>query len=575
MYLDYFGLNEAPCSITPDPTFIYLSQRHRDALAHLLYGVGQGGSGGFVQLTGEVGTGKTTLCRALLEQVPPGTRIALVLNPLLSPLEMLQAICEELGVSTEGALNSSKMLVDRLNAFLLQTHRDGERVVLVIDEAQNLSPESLEQVRLLTNLETSKEKLLQIILLGQPELRELLHRRNLRQLAQRITARYHLTPLSPNDTAAYVRHRLQVAGAERNPFRRSALKALYQRSQGVPRLINIIADRAMVGAYAAEKQDIDARLVHAAADEVQLGEPGVRRPRWPWLAAAVVAMGVAAAWWWLPGVLEWSTAPAPSTAQSAVVNEPALPDAAAARQPETPAGEAAVVDAPIPDAGLDVNTAGASEPEQQPQPAVATSLDELDPQWLPDQHEQAWQGLAGAWGAAGDGSLIAAACQGDDSQGYACLRDQGNWARLQRLDLPVVLVLQVPQASHVLLAAMADRELVLGTAPAALSLPREAVEPSWLGAYYVAWPQSPGWPREIKPGDTGPAVNALFEMAARVQPPYQGRRVFDAGFETWLRDFQVRSGLQPDGIVGPKTLLYLMRFSITEPSLAVSPANGD
>lgn len=245
MYLDYYGLDEAPFSITPDPTFIYLSGRHRDALAHLLYGVGKGGSGGFVQLTGEVGTGKTTLCRALLEQVPPETHIALVLNPLMGPVEMLAAICEELGIPVVGVEDSPKGLVDRLNAFLLDAHDRQERVVLVIDEAQNLSPESLEQVRLLTNLETSKDKLLQIILLGQPELRELLRRRSLRQLAQRITARYHLTPLGPEDTARYVSHRLAVAGAGRDPFSRSGMKALFHRSQGVPRLINIIADRSL------------------------------------------------------------------------------------------------------------------------------------------------------------------------------------------------------------------------------------------------------------------------------------------------------------------------------------------
>ncbi len=248
MYLEYYGLDEAPFSITPDPSFIYLSGRHRDALAHLLYGVGQGGSGGFVQLTGEVGTGKTTMCRCLLEQLPENTQVALVLNPLLTPGELLATICEELGISTEDIAGSNKALVDALNAYLLKQHGKGRRVVVMIDEAQNLSPEALEQVRLLTNLETPKEKLLQMVLLGQPELRQLLQRSDLRQLAQRITARYHLKPLNQEETRAYVRHRMMVAGAQRSPFTRSALRALYQRSGGVPRLINIIADRALAGA---------------------------------------------------------------------------------------------------------------------------------------------------------------------------------------------------------------------------------------------------------------------------------------------------------------------------------------
>ena len=294
MYLRDFGLDETPFSITPDPAFVFLSARHRDALAHLLYGVGQGGSGGFVQLTGEVGTGKTTLCRCLLEQIPEGTHIALLLNPLVTPRELLAAISEELGIDISDSIDSTRLLVDGLNRYLLDAHALGERVVVVIDEAQNLSPEALEQVRLLTNLETSKEKLLQIVLLGQPELRDLLQRRNLRQLAQRITARYHLSPLGPKDTHLYIRHRMQIAGAQRNPFRRGAMNALYQRSQGIPRLINIIADRSLLAAFAKERMDVTAAMVQDAANEVQLGERQVKSVLWPKLLAAFASLVVVA-----------------------------------------------------------------------------------------------------------------------------------------------------------------------------------------------------------------------------------------------------------------------------------------
>jgi general secretion pathway protein A len=248
MYLDFYGLKEAPFSITPDPRFVFLSERHRDALAHLLYGIGQGGSGGFVQLTGEVGTGKTTLCRLLLEQLPADTRVALVLNPRLSPIELLETICEELKIDLTGRRGSLKALVDGLNAYLLDAYAQGLRVVLIIDEAQNLSTEALEQVRLLTNLETPTQKLLQIILLGQPELRELLGKPELRQLAQRITARYHLTPLGADESEAYVRHRLQVAGCAKMPFTRLALRRLHDHADGVPRLLNVIADRSLMQA---------------------------------------------------------------------------------------------------------------------------------------------------------------------------------------------------------------------------------------------------------------------------------------------------------------------------------------
>jgi len=226
LYLQHFGLTEAPFSITPDPAFVYLSAAHREALAHLLYGVGKGGSGGFVQLTGEVGTGKTTICRCLLEQVPEDTLIALILNPLVTPRELLAAICDELGVDIRQAEDSSKKMVDALNHYLLQQYADGKRVVIVIDEAQNLSPEALEQVRLLTNLETAKHKLLQMVLLGQPELRQLLQRQNLRQLAQRITARYHLVPLNEAETVAYIKHRMRVAGARQSRVKKAALKAI-------------------------------------------------------------------------------------------------------------------------------------------------------------------------------------------------------------------------------------------------------------------------------------------------------------------------------------------------------------
>ena len=292
MYLQFFNLNEVPFSITPDPVFVYLSAAHKDALAHLLYGVGQGGASGFVQLTGEVGTGKTTLCRCLMEQVPENTQVALILNPLVTPQELLATICEELGLDTAKIANSNKAMVDSLNKYLLEQHTQGRRVVVVIDEAQNLSPEALEQVRLLTNLETTKDKLLQMVLLGQPELRQLLQRQDLRQLSQRITARYHLAPLGKEETHAYVWHRLKVAGANQNPFGTSALSALYQRSAGIPRLINIIADRALVGAYSNESHTVSAGLVHDAADEVQPSEARVRNNRWPWVAATAAVAAI-------------------------------------------------------------------------------------------------------------------------------------------------------------------------------------------------------------------------------------------------------------------------------------------
>ncbi|MDB6164637.1 MAG: exeA, partial [Xanthomonadaceae bacterium] len=267
MYLEHYGLKEPPFSITPDPRFVYLSERHRDALAHLLFGIGQGGGGGFVQLTGEVGTGKTTLCRLLMEQLPADTRVALILNPRQTPVELLETLCEELHLDIDGRRGSLKALIDALNGYLLDAYAQGLRVVLIIDEAQDLSIDALEQVRLLTNLETDTQKLLQIILLGQPELRTLLGRDDLRQLAQRITARFHLTPLDATETERYLRHRYAIAGGLHLPFSRSAIKRLHAQSGGVPRLINVLAERSLLAGYARDATVIDAATVDLAARE--------------------------------------------------------------------------------------------------------------------------------------------------------------------------------------------------------------------------------------------------------------------------------------------------------------------
>jgi general secretion pathway protein A len=550
MYLRYFGLDEMPFSITPDPAFVFLSPRHRDALAHLLYGIGKGGSGGFVQLTGEVGTGKTTLCRCLLEQIPEGTRIALLLNPLVTPRELLADISVELGIDVSASTDSTRLLVGGLNKFLIEAHSKGERVVVVIDEAQNLSPEALEQVRLLTNLETSKEKLLQIVLLGQPELRDLLQRRNLRQLAQRITARYHLSPLGPKDTHLYIGHRLQVAGAERNPFKKSAMSVLYQRSQGIPRLINIIADRSLVAAYAKERLDVSAAMVHEAANEVQLGERQVKRVRWPWLIAAIAGLAVIGF-----GVSQYGDLRLePKTQVSQTVDsDKQQVQAVTAQQDQTlvPQVEESLI----------------AKPDLDDMVEEIEVLAELDLQWLENHQSNVWSGLAGLWQQPEAAFAIQAACNGDDSLGYVCLQDQGNWSRIKRLGLPVLLVLQEETSSYLLLQGMDNERLRVGLSDQLITVSRDSVESRWLGVYLVAWPQAPGWPAFVSRGDTGAAVATIMEMATRVAKPYYGAPVFDAAFELWLKGFQARNGLEADGIVGRNTLLHLMTASIDEPKL--------
>ena len=402
MYLEYYGLKEPPFSITPDPRYVFLSERHRDALAHLLYGIGKGGSGGFVQLTGEVGTGKTTLCRLLLEQLPENTRVALVLNPKLSPVELLETICEELKLDIVERRGSLKGLVDTLNAYLLDAYAQGLRVVLIVDEAQNLSTDALEQIRLLTNLETPTQKLLQIILLGQPELRDKLNDTELRQLAQRITARYHLTPLDRVETEAYVRHRTAVAGAARLPFSRLGLRAIYQRSNGIPRLINIIADRALMAGYAREQESIGERLVDRAADETLPGHARYWLHRYGrWAAALMMLLGAGMLWTYY-------------------THQP----------PERPAQAATPAPAPRP-------------PPPNPDAIAAERLTKALQENM-ESELAAWTQLLARWQVSSAEVSVrdATHCQTIVFPGFNCLRGHAALDQLVRFDRPLILPLQ-------------------------------------------------------------------------------------------------------------------------------------
>jgi general secretion pathway protein A len=336
MYTRHFGLTREPFSISPDPRCLYMSERHRDGLAHLLYGVHK--PGGFVALTGEVGTGKTTLCRCLLEQLPPEVDVALILNPRVTVTEFLASVCEELRIPHKGELWSVKLLVDSLHRYLLEAHARGRRTVLIVDEAQQLPPSVLEQIRLLTNLETPTRKLLQIILIGQPELATLLTQRNLRQLNQRITARFHLTSLRQRETSTYIRHRLRVAGGDSALFAPSAIRTVYRLSGGIPRLVNILCDRALLAGYARGARRVTPAMVRRAARDVR----GPRRPVWAaWMfswRAALAAFAVAA----LSGAVLTAServgqpgaipTPGVSTAEARPGPVPARPEAADARR---------------------------------------------------------------------------------------------------------------------------------------------------------------------------------------------------------------------------------------------------
>ena len=267
MYTEYFGLKEKPFTISPDPRYLYMSEHHREALAHLLYGITSDGC--LILLTGDVGTGKTTVCRSLLEQLPENTSTAMIVNPKLSVQELLETICEELKIAYRKNRASTKAYIDSINNHLLDAHANGVRTVLIIDEAQNLDMDVLEQLRLLTNLETDTHKLLKIILIGQTELQKKLENPKVSQINQRITSRYHLAPLSKKDVFGFIQHRLIVAGGGRMQFfSEEALQQAYNLSNGIPRLINILCDRALLGAYVEEKDQVSERIILKAAKEV-------------------------------------------------------------------------------------------------------------------------------------------------------------------------------------------------------------------------------------------------------------------------------------------------------------------
>jgi general secretion pathway protein A len=426
MYLSFFGLNEKPFAITPDPRYLYLSERHAEALAHLLYGIKE--AGGFVQLTGEVGTGKTTIVRSLLAQAPKNAEIALILNPKMTAPEFLLTVCEELGIGVpDDAIGSVKDLVDILNDYLLKAHATGRRVVLVVDEAQNLAPEVLEQVRLLTNLETPTQKLLQIILIGQPELRELLGRNELRQLAQRITGRYHLDPLSMNETVAYVRHRLRVAGATTDILTPLALSEAYRLSSGVPRVINVICDRALLGAYSQDRHRVTPSIVRDAAAEVF----GRRfAPRWlPWAATAATGVALAVGLWTL-----WQIAPWSAHAQDAAASVPAARPQV--KQTQTPAAAPPVAQAVAPSESL---------------PALLKQHKaETDP-------DNAFTRLFTLWKA----SYVAGnldPCTQARKQGLECLVQRGSFGQLRLYNRPAILMLNddVGGSHQVVLASLGE-----------------------------------------------------------------------------------------------------------------------
>jgi general secretion pathway protein A len=563
MYLSFFGLNEKPFAITPDPRYLFLSERHAEALAHLLYGINE--AGGFVQLTGEVGTGKTTTIRSLLAQTPKNAEVALILNPRMTAPEFLLTICEEIGIGVpDYAAESLKDLVDILNDYLLKAHASGRRVVLVVDEAQNLAPEVLEQVRLLTNLETNTQKLLQIILIGQPELRELLGRNELRQLAQRITGRYHLDPLSTDETNAYVRHRLRVAGATTDIFTPHALREIYRLSGGVPRVINVIADRALLGAYTQDRHRVAGGLVRAAAAEV-FGRQFA--PAWlPWAGAAAAALALV-----VTAVLLWQFAPWSNSSSDAVASTPAATNSTGG-----PVGKVAdSVTGKAGESGSNPIRMASLGPETPA--AFGELLSKHRSETVPDE---AFGKLFGIWGA----RYVAGSedpCTQASAQGLECLIQRGSFGQLRQFNRPAILLLSDSQGnSHqIVLTGLGDEhgQVALGGEKREVSIGE--LSRYWFGDFVMLWRPATESVKPLSVGMRGADVRWLRESLQRLNGASSdgpASDVFDADLSQQVMEFQRRNQLAVDGIAGVQTQVVLASAvsGADSPLLRADPAHG-
>ncbi len=544
MYSHHFGLTQDPFSIAPDPRYLFMSERHREALAHLLYGVaGSGGKaggsgGGFVLLTGDIGTGKTTICRCFLEQIPQGCHVAYIFNPKLTVTELLQSICQEFHIELPPTVQTTptvKDYIDALNNFLLAGHAAGQSSVLIIDEAQNLAPEVLEQLRLLTNLETRERKLLQIVLIGQPELRTMLARPELEQLAQRVIARFHLDALTAPESAQYIAHRLAVAGlAGPSPFDGAALQRIHRLTHGVPRRINLLCGRALLGAWAHGQHQVDRTVVDKAATEVfgpeLLVESAARRTRAATLIGLpLLAMAMLATLYLWPK----SQGPIPSRPASSVGTS----------APATPASSTA------------------ARPAQVTTVLPLEDLDALLPQ-LPPDINAVWSNLGSSWKIpAGD----ADPCRSAKAQKIQCYRTNNlSLPQLRQLNRPGILTLQLDKAAPVyaLLVGLGEQSATLRLADGLHRVRLVALSRLWRGDFATYWQTPNDYVPDMRDGSSGGAVEQLASqldvLEARPAPaPGAAPRILDADLRERVRTFQRSQGLRADGQPGPMTFMQL------------------
>ncbi|CAN5697035.1 hypothetical protein BH11PSE8_BH11PSE8_14050 [soil metagenome] len=584
MYAPFFGLTQEPFSIAPDPRYLFMSERHREALAHLLYGVN--GGGGFVLLSGEIGAGKTTVCRCFLEQIPKRCNVAYIFNPKLTVGELLTSVCKEFQVPFlhQGpGVPTVKDCIDPLNEFLLRTHAVGQNNVLIIDEAQMLSVEVLEQLRLLTNLETNERKLLQIVLIGQPELREMLARPELEQLAQRVIARFHLEALSEDETEQYIRHRLSIAGlAGALPFDRPALARIHQLSRGVPRRINLLCDRAMLGAYATGTTTVGRAIVDKAAGEVfdagevggaQRGLPG----RTAWLSLGLVAgAALVGAGVYLNG-RPGDVAVAGASGVSGVAGRGSAASLGASGK-STSAGSSSM--AAVASAGMGTRSAAAASSVQSSllssasSPSATLAAIDLKAQFetLTRDEKTAWRELAPDWKLTlpADAEPCAAAQR---QQVYCFKSSASTLALIRQLDRPGILTLSDGdgRAVYALLTGLSTRGATLRMGGVSQTVSLASLAQVWRGDFSTLWRAPAGYNGKLVDGSSGAVAEGLAAKLVGLQGAAAGAQVALSGesLKAQVAAFQLGQGLKPDGLAGPTTFMQLNRATgVAEPRLS-------
>ncbi|MCG9656493.1 ExeA family protein [Vibrio mediterranei] len=541
MYKDYFGFYEVPFSIVPSSRYLFLSQRHREAMQHLQAGLGQGG--GFAMLTGEVGTGKTTVAKAMLASLDDKTASGLILNPTFSSQDLLEAICDEFSLSYPERA-SLKQLSQAIYQYLIDNDQQGINTLLVIDEAQHLSAEVLEQLRLLTNLETDDHKLLKVLLIGQPELQDKLRTTQLRQLAQRITGRYHLLPLTEGETRQYIDFRLSMAGGDISLFSKGAVAAINNASQGIPRLINLIGDKALQYAYHSGEKKVSKSLAHKACEDIlSFQAPGVGHSVQntggglsellsTYAMPALLGIAVAGGLYWKGAEgLAWLS----SLSNQQQVAEPVSASSSSSKEVIIPVNN---VDEPYPKELLQ---------------DLFKRKDKIS----------AIQELYAVWGY--KAGVLDGMCEESPSSSFECQKYLGTLSQIEQQNLPVVMSLYLDgRQSYVVLYQVSDDQVQVLNGQQRISLPKSWLEQLWTGEYYSIWQRE--LQTTLRLNQQGAQVRLLDEKLSNVLGGTpSGSDIFDEALKRKVEVFQRWQNIDVDGIAGRNTLRKLELLTQNNP----------